>query len=103
MLPKNGRDLLDSLALQVVPISAGWANQPMSSAVNDGYLQTGADAVRQPEQSKGFGRLKRRWGVPIFREWNWNRRLTKDYERLPETAQTVIYTAMIRLILRRIT
>lgn len=62
MLPKNGGDLLDSLALQVVPISAGWANQPMSSAVNDGYLQTGADAVRQPEQSKGFGRLKRRWG-----------------------------------------
>jgi putative transposase len=31
-----------------------------------------------------------------------NRRLSKDYERLPETAETLIYVAMSRLMVRHL-
>jgi len=31
------------------------------------------------------------------------RRLSKDYERLPETSEAMIYGAMSRLMLRRLT
>ncbi|NRB07084.1 MAG: transposase, partial [Richelia sp.] len=30
------------------------------------------------------------------------RRLSKDYERLPETSDTLIYIAMIRIMVRRL-
>ena len=39
------------------------------------------------------------------RTFSWlsqNRRMGKDYERLPETAEEKIYGAMIRLMLRRL-
>ncbi|MFE1743960.1 IS5/IS1182 family transposase, partial [Coleofasciculus sp. H7-2] len=29
-------------------------------------------------------------------------RLSKDYERLPETSETFIYVAMIRIMIRRL-
>lgn len=32
-----------------------------------------------------------------------NRRLSKDYELLPEVSETMIYIAMMRLMLRRLT
>ena len=32
-----------------------------------------------------------------------NRRLSKDYELLPEVSEAMIYVAMIRLMLRRLT
>ncbi len=32
----------------------------------------------------------------------WCRRLNKDYELLPETAETFIYLAMIRMMVRRL-
>ncbi|MCY4652569.1 MAG: IS5/IS1182 family transposase, partial [Dehalococcoidia bacterium] len=31
-----------------------------------------------------------------------NRRLSKDYEYLPETEESFVYAAMIRLMLRRL-
>ena len=31
-----------------------------------------------------------------------NRRMSKDYERLPETSEAFIYVAMIRLMARRL-
>ncbi|MDB9360065.1 transposase, partial [Nodularia spumigena CS-588/02] len=33
---------------------------------------------------------------------NWCRRLSKDYERLPETSETFIYIAMIPIMVRRL-
>jgi transposase len=41
----------------------------------------------------------------IERSFAWlglSRRLSKDYERLPETAETMIYGVMSRLMLRRL-
>ncbi|MFL6283664.1 MAG: transposase, partial [Pyrinomonadaceae bacterium] len=45
----------------------------------------------------------RRWVVE--RTFGWlcqSRRLSKDYERLPETSESLIYAAMTRLMLRRL-
>jgi len=41
----------------------------------------------------------------IERTFSWtdqNRRMSKDYERVPETGEAFIYTAMIRLMARRL-
>lgn len=34
--------------------------------------------------------------------FNWSRRLSKDYEILPETTEAFIYVAMIRLMLKQL-
>ncbi len=51
------------------------------------------------EQQKGFVVLPKRWLVERTFGWfNWCRRLSKDYEILPETTEAFIYVAMIRLM-----
>lgn len=59
--------------------------------------------VLRPEQAKGFVLLKKRWVVE--RTFGWlmgSRRLVRDYELLPETSETLIYLAMIRIMVRRL-
>ena len=52
--------------------------------------------------SSGFEVLPR-WIVErTFAWWNQYRRLTKDYELLPEMSETMIYGAMIHTMLRRL-
>jgi putative transposase len=47
--------------------------------------------------------LPRRWVVERTLAWLCrNRRLSKDYEALPETDEALIYLGMIRLMLRRL-
>jgi hypothetical protein len=47
--------------------------------------------------------LPRRWIVERTFSWlGQNRRMSKDYERLPETGKALIYAAMSRLMLRRL-
>ena len=59
--------------------------------------------VKRQEHQQGFVVLARRWVVE--RTFGWlgrNRRLSKDYERLTATSETMIYVAMTRLMLRRL-
>ena len=61
------------------------------------------DDQEPPSRPVGFVVLPRRWVVE--RTFAWlvrNRRLSKDYEFLPETEEAFVYTAMIRLMLRRL-
>jgi transposase len=52
---------------------------------------------------QGFQVLPRRWVVERTIAWiDHNRRMSKDYERLPESAEAFIYVAMSRLMLRRL-
>jgi putative transposase len=47
--------------------------------------------------------LPRRWVVERTFGWlNSSRRLSKDYEFLPEQSETFIYVAMIRLMMKRL-
>jgi putative transposase len=54
-----------------------------------------------PEGPRPF--LPRRWVVERTFSWlGQNRRLSKDYERLPETGEAFVYAAMSRLMVRRL-
>src|SRR5215471_5787475 len=57
----------------------------------------------RPEGAKGFVLLPRRWVVERTFGWlNQSRRLSKDYERLPQSSEAMIYLSMTRLMLRRL-
>lgn len=61
------------------------------------------EVVKRPEGSKGFTVLPRRWVVE--RTFGWfgrSRRLSKDYEQLPETSEALVYAVMVRLMLTRL-
>jgi len=52
---------------------------------------------------RGYVALPRRWVVERTFSWlSQNRRMSKDYERLCASAEAFIYTAMIRLMVRRL-
>src|SRR5512135_1409735 len=59
--------------------------------------------VLRNDAQKGFVILPRRWVGEL--KFGWlvgNRRLSKDYERLPTSSEAMIYIAMSRLMLRRL-
>ena len=61
------------------------------------------ELVRRPRQQHTFQVLPRRWVVERTFGWlNLQRRLSKDYEGLPETTEAWIYAAMTGIMLRRL-
>lgn len=75
-----------------------------------GDLEDDLEAVYQvafeivKHDGQGFTVQAKRWIVE--RTWAWldnNRGLVRDYERLPENHEGMVYIAMIRLMLRRLT
>lgn len=62
-----------------------------------------APGQEPPLIPRGFHVLPKRWIVERTCAWLGNyRRLSKDYERLPETSETFVYAAMSRLMVRRL-
>jgi putative transposase len=56
-----------------------------------------------PEIPRGFHVLKRRWVVERTFAWiGRNRRLSRDYERLIQTSEMLLYASMARVTLRRL-
>lgn len=61
------------------------------------------EIVKRSNDLKGFVVLPRRWVVERTFAWLGKyRRLSKDYEALPETSEVMIYAAMTHLMLRRL-
>jgi putative transposase len=61
------------------------------------------EIVKRPEGAKGFLVLPRRWVVERTFAWLGNcRRLSKDYEHLTAHSESMIYLAMIRIMVRRL-
>ena len=59
--------------------------------------------VLRAENQKGFAVLPRRWVVERTFAWlNHQRRLSKNYEVLTTSSETMIYIAMIRIMARRL-
>jgi putative transposase len=57
----------------------------------------------EPEPRPAFTVLPRRWVVERTFSWlGQNRRLSKDYERLCETSEALVYATMSRLMVRRL-
>jgi putative transposase len=62
------------------------------------------EVVARPKASPGWFLLPRRWVVERTFAWLGRfRRLSKDYEWLPETSEAMIYGCMMTLMLRRLT
>ena len=60
------------------------------------------DIVEKLEGQIGFAPLPKRWIIERTFAWlNRQRRLSKDYERLPETSEAFIYVVMIRLMIKQ--
>lgn len=83
-----------------------WADGGSCGQLIDGALTLGTwllTIVKKDPQTPGFRVLPRR-GV-VERPFAWLgrcRRLSKDYEALPERSEAMMYVAMIRLMLRRL-
>ena len=61
------------------------------------------EIVSRAQGQKGFQVLPKRWIVERTFAWlGRNRRLSKDYERLPETSEAWVYLSMIRLMACRL-
>jgi putative transposase len=61
------------------------------------------EIVKRDSSVKGFRVLPKRWIVERTFGWlSHCRRLSKDYEALTETSETFVYTAMVRLMVRRL-
>lgn len=61
------------------------------------------EIVPRPEESHSFQVLPKRWIVERTLAWLGRcRRLSKDYEALPQTSEAWMQVAMIHLMLRRL-
>jgi putative transposase len=61
------------------------------------------ERIRKLLPEPGFKVMARRWVVERTFSWiDKNRRMSKDYERLPESSEAFIYLAMTRLMVRRL-
>lgn len=59
--------------------------------------------VSRPEGQTGWVKLPQRWVVERTFAWlGRSRRLSKDYERLPESSEAMLYVSMIHLMLHRL-
>jgi transposase len=88
--------------LHTIWTDGGFDGEPFMKWVMDfcGWI---VQVVLRPEQTKGFVLLKKRWVVERTFGWLMNcRRLVRAYELLPETSETFIYLAMIRIMVRRL-
>lgn len=88
--------------LAIIWADGGFGGEPFMKWVMD-TCRWIVQVVLRPEQTKGFKVLKKRWVVE--RTFGWLRhcrRLVREYELLPETSETFIYLAMIRMMVRRL-
>lgn len=67
------------------------------------YYAITLEQVHKPKGQKGFAVQPRRWVVERTFAWlGRGRRLSKDYETLPENSESVVYIGSIRLMLKRL-
>jgi putative transposase len=61
------------------------------------------EVSKNPERVKGFIAQAKRWLVE--RAFGWfiqSRRLTREYEKLPQSSEAMLYLSMIRILVRRL-
>jgi putative transposase len=87
--------------LRLIWADAGYAGQLVDWVMSlSGWV---LEIMRRPRSSHHFEVLPRRWVVERTLAWLGRcRRLSKDYEALPETSEAWIYVAMVHLMLRRL-
>ena len=87
--------------LKVIWADGGYAGRLVSWAWSTGGWLL--EVVRRRPDSHSFEVLPRRWVVERTLAWLGRcRRLSKDYEELPETSEAWVDVAMIHLMLKRL-
>ena len=108
----NGSERINGLALLLESeeyldrLKLIWVDQGYQGARFERAVESLSSATVEvmKRQGKGFQLLARRWVVE--RTFAWlikKRRLIVDYEKLPETSESLIYLAMVNLMLKRLT
>lgn len=96
-----GRARMAMPSIVLVWADGGYAGRLVTFARQ--YLRIALEIVKKPEGQRGFEVLPRRWVVERTLSWiSRCRRLSKDYERLPEHAEAMVKWAMIGLMTRRL-
>lgn len=88
--------------LQLIWADGGYSGLPLAAwaMVMTGWLLT---VVERTAGQIGFQVLPHRWVVERTLAWLGRyRRLSKDYEVLPQTSEAFIYAAMVQLMLKRL-
>jgi putative transposase len=104
---RDGAKLVLEKVLGLFPrLKLIWADGGYSGKLIDWvkeHCQWVLEIVKRSDQVKGFHVLPRRWVVERTFGWLGRfRRLSKDYEGLTSTSETMVYAAMIRLMIRRL-
>jgi transposase len=88
--------------LTTIWVDGGFDGEPFMQWVMN-FCRWIVQVVLRSQEAKGFVLLKKRWVVERTFGWLMGcRRLVRDYELLPETSETFIYLAMIRIMVRRL-
>lgn len=91
------RRLCDSWRLQKIWADGGYRGQLIDWVKF--VVGWSLEIVEKLGDQVGFQVLPKRWIVERTFAWlNRQRRLSKDYERLPQTSEALVYVAMIRLM-----
>jgi putative transposase len=105
----GAKQLLNDLAKEqqvVKRLKLIWADGSYRGTLIDWveeFLDWTLQIVEKPKDQNGFQALPKRWIVE--RTFAWlvrQRRLARDYERLPHTSESFVYAAMVRLMIRRL-
>jgi putative transposase len=87
-------------------LSKLWADQKYHNHRLNAWLKDqryALEVVRRPVEAKGFVLLHKRWVVERTNAWNGrSRRLSKDYERRPDSSESMIRVNSIRMLLNRL-
>ena len=87
--------------LQLIWADGGYAGKLVAWVAT--VLQRTLVIVKRPRPTQGFRVLQWRWIVERTFGWlNRSRRLSKDFEALPETTEAWVRIAMIQLMVRRL-
>lgn len=88
--------------LELVWVDAGYQGDELYDWVANltGWLW---EVVKRSDKLTGFVLLPRRWVVERSFAWlSFNRRLSKDYEKLPRNSESTLYIAMLPMMLKRL-
>ena len=102
-VPKTVKPMGKGLSpLTLIWVDGGFDGEPFMEWVMN-FCRWIIQVVLRPEQTRSFVLLKKRWVVEPTLGWLMGcGRLVRDYELLPETSETFIYIAMIRIMVRRL-
>jgi putative transposase len=98
--------VLERLKGRYARLSLIWADGGYAGKLIDWVREFASwtlEIVKRNDDLKGFHVLPRRWVVE--RTFGWlgrYRRMSKDYEQLPENSEAMIHIAMINLMSRRL-